>query len=294
MTNDNTAPDQRARLLQELLEILEDPQVKGFALRYAGDREVADDALQTTYYVLARLRHLEHIKDLRAYFYQVLRRETSRERRQLRAVLADDFASLAEERQGTAGSLGSPPSSFEDAVSASLYFRSLHNRLAGDRDGLLASVPARSADPNRYRAVIRAVADQVLRDGIRGEAGEADTNDAFRAAYPEYFNQPGVSPNTCHQRLVRARSDVRNLVLEVVQAEADFLDAADAESSAYSHGRTATLQVTPERDEQVRTADDAILSDLFLAAEQVRLPREAPYDLERELKLFTEWLGRQE
>lgn len=294
MTNDNNTSEQKTPSLQQLLEIWEDPQIKGFALRYAGDPELADDALQSAYYTVAGLPYLDSIKNLRAYFCTVLRMEVSRARRQVGAVLMDDFASLAEQRLGTAGSLGSPQPSFEDALSASVQARSWLKRLADERDRLLASVPARSADPNRYRAVIYAAVEQVLRNGISGEGGEADTNDAFRAAYPEYFAQPGVSPNICHQHLTRARSDVWSLLRKVVEAEADFPDAADLGSSAYSHGRAVTLEVTAHRDEQVRTADDAILSGLFRAAEQVRLPHEAPYDLERELKLFTEWLDREE
>ena len=48
-------------------------------------------------------------------------------------------------------------------------------------------------------------AEQVLRDGINGEPSDADSNDAFRAAYPEYFAQPGASANLLHQRFRRAR-----------------------------------------------------------------------------------------
>lgn len=66
--------------------------------------------------------------------------------------------------------------------------------------------------PDRYRAVVYAAAEQILRDLISGESSEADSNEAFRASYPEYFDQPGAAPNTRHQRLLRVRADTRALL----------------------------------------------------------------------------------
>jgi len=84
---------------------------------------------------------------------------------------------------------------------------------------VLAAVPARSHDPGRYRAVIVAVAEQVLRDVITGELSEADTNAVFRAAYPQYFAEPGCAENTCHKRFRRARADMRALLQAVVRRD---------------------------------------------------------------------------
>jgi hypothetical protein len=80
----------------------------------------------------------------------------------------------------------------------------------------MAAVPARSDDPARYHTVIYAAAEQILRDGINGDASEADTNDALRVSYPEYFDQPGASRSACHQRFSRARTDVRELLRAIV------------------------------------------------------------------------------
>lgn len=77
-------------------------------------------------------------------------------------------------------------------------------------------IPARSEDPRRYRIVIYHAAEQVLLDGLNGEASDADSNEAFRAAYPGYFAQPGASANLLHQRFRRAREDVKALLQEVV------------------------------------------------------------------------------
>jgi DNA-directed RNA polymerase specialized sigma24 family protein len=57
---------------QQLAEIMKDPRVRGLALRYAGHPALADDALQSTYYAMARLEHLGQIQNLRAYVCKVL------------------------------------------------------------------------------------------------------------------------------------------------------------------------------------------------------------------------------
>ena len=82
---------QRLAALQHLTEIREDPRIKRLARRYAGDPALADDALQRTYYALAKLKNLEQITNLPAYFRKVLVRQVHRERGQLDATLVEDF-----------------------------------------------------------------------------------------------------------------------------------------------------------------------------------------------------------
>ena len=213
---DSTDPvDRLADSHRRLLEIWQDPQVRGYARRCAGDRDVADDALQSTYYAMARLTHLAEIENLKGYFYQVLRREIVRERGQLGAILVEDFARAAEDRQSDARALGESSAGFEDHLCTSVQFWYLRKQLLADRDKLLASVPARSADEGRYRAVIYAAAERILSAGMNSDPSEADGNEAFRVSYPEYFAQPGASANTCHQRFVRARADARALLKAV-------------------------------------------------------------------------------
>jgi Sigma-70 region 2 len=210
---DSTEPvDRLAAAHRRLLKIWQDPQVRGYARRCAGDHDVADDALQSTYYAMARLKHLAEIDNLRAYFYRVLRREIGRERGELGAILVEDFARAAEDRQADTRALGESSAGFEDEACTSVQFWYLHRRLIVDRDKLLASVPARSADPGRYRAIIYAAAEQILSAGMKGESIEADSNETFRASNPDYFAQPGATANTCHQRFLRARGDVRTLL----------------------------------------------------------------------------------
>jgi len=199
-----------------LVEIWADPQVRAFARRYAGDHQMADDAMQSAYLAMDRLEHLDQITNLGAYFRLVLVRAIGRERYQLGALLVDDLACVAEAHEGAAGSWCASAAGFEDAVCTSVQAQSWHKQFVGARDGLMAALPARSADPGRYRAVIYAVAEQILRGATSGEPSEADANDAFRTSYPEYFDQPDASPNTRHQRFRWARMDVRKLLLTVV------------------------------------------------------------------------------
>ena len=204
---------------QQLAEILEDPWIRGLALRHAGHPALADDALQSTYYAMARLEHLGQIQNLRAYVCKVLIREIRRERGQLRTIVIDDFARIADEHQDGAGCHPAALLSVEDAVCTSAQAEAWLERFAAQRDYLRAGVPSRSDDPDRYRALICDAAGQVLYDGINGESSEADTNPALRVAYPEYFDQPDAAPNTLHQRFCRARTDVRALLQAVVRRD---------------------------------------------------------------------------
>ena len=211
--------DIQAAARQQLAEILEDPRIRGLALRYARHPALADDALQSTYYAMARLEHLGQIQNLRAYVCKVLIREIHRERGQLGAIVIDDIAGIADVHQDAAGCHPAAPPSVEDAVCTSAQAEAWLERFAAQGDILRAGVPARSADPDRYRAVICDAAGQVLYDGINGESSDADSNEAFRAAYPEYFAQPGASANLLHQRFRRARKDVKVFLQAVVDRD---------------------------------------------------------------------------
>jgi DNA-directed RNA polymerase specialized sigma24 family protein len=197
---------------RRLLEVWQDPQVRGYARQSAGDHDVADDALQSTYYAMARLKHLAEIENLRAYFYRVLRREIARERGELGAILVEDFARAAEDRQSDARAAQEPSAGFEDHACASVQFWYLRKRLVAGREKLLASVPARSANEGRYRVVVYTAAEQILCAGMQGETSEADSNEAFLVAYPEYFAPPHGTARACHRRFHHARADIRALM----------------------------------------------------------------------------------
>jgi DNA-directed RNA polymerase specialized sigma24 family protein len=198
-----------------LLELWGDQQVRGYARRCAGDQDAADDALQSTYYAMARLKHLAEIENLKAYFFLVLRREIARERGELGAILVEDFARAVEDRQPDARALDESSAGFEDHACVSVQFWYFREQLLADRDKLVASVAGRSPDHDGYRAIVYAAAEAILSAGMKGEPSEGDGNEALRVSYPEYFAESGASANTCHQRLRRARADVRALLKAV-------------------------------------------------------------------------------
>jgi Sigma-70 region 2 len=204
---------------EQLVEIWMDPRIRSLARRYAGGPDVADDALQSTYCAVLQVERLDQIENLRAYFCRVLIHEVHRERGQLHTALVENFDGVVEEGQGAVGCRRTSPRCLQDTVCTSLQGRSWLKRLIDDSEGLLASVPARSRDSGRYRAVIYAAAEQILRAGIKGDVAEADTNDTLRASYPEYFQQPGTAPNTCDQRFSRARMDARSLLRSVISQD---------------------------------------------------------------------------
>ena len=211
--------DWRETVRQQLAAIREDPRIVGLALRHAGDPDLAEDALQSAFIAVAWLENLEEIKNLRAYFCTVLVREVYRQRGQLGACLVEDFVRVAEAHQDSAGCHPVAPPRTDEAACRSVQGQIWLERFATGRDCLRAAIPARSSDPDRYRAVIDAAAEHILRDGINGEPRGADTNDAFRAAFPDYFDQPGAAVNTLHQRFRRARADVRALLQAVVNRD---------------------------------------------------------------------------
>ena len=203
--------------LDDLAKLVEDAAIRRLAERRARSRGLAEDALQDTFYAVARTRNPEVIENLRAYFLRVLRNEIANQRALRRVVpLENPEDALYQGQPGTAMSGPAPAGPVDETVCSSLQMQSLLKRLADERERLRAAIPARSDDPGRYRAMIYHAAVQIIRDARNGEASEADSNAALRAAYPAYFDQPGASPNLCHQRFRRAREDVRAVLRAII------------------------------------------------------------------------------
>ena len=201
----------------ELLTLWRDPKVMSVALRLAGALDLAEDIVQAAICAVARVKHPERIDDLRAYLIKVMKHEAYHLYALHRTTLLEEPERAADPGQhGTVVCGLVPTRPVDDIVCSTLLGESLLERFAAHRDRLRARVPGRSDDPNRYRAVVCAAAGQVLRDGINAEPSDADSSDAFRAAYPEYFHEPGAAVNTCHQRFRRAREDVKALLQAVV------------------------------------------------------------------------------
>jgi DNA-directed RNA polymerase specialized sigma24 family protein len=205
---------------QELLALRQDPQVRRLALRWAGTTDLAEDILQAAYCGLATLKRPECIDNLHAYFIRALKNEASRLYALRRTTPVQNPEDSLDPGQHGILVCGPPPARpVAEMVCFSLQAQAWLKRLCDERDGLLAKVPPRSDDPARYRTVIYAAAEQVLRDAIDAEPSDADSNAALRAIYPEYFNQSGASPNTSHQRLRRAREDVKAVLQAIIDPD---------------------------------------------------------------------------
>jgi DNA-directed RNA polymerase specialized sigma24 family protein len=213
-----TTPVGRQDYLKRLAAIREDPQVRRLARTRAADHELAEDALQQTYAAMARVTDPERIEDLRAYFCRVLIRAINSIRGQLGAILLDDFASVADARQGKAVS-EAPQRPLDESVAANLVARGWLERFIAERESLAATVPPRSAEPGRYRNLIVSVAGEVLRSVVAGDVCDADGNPALRTAYPEWFAEEDAAAGNSHQRFSRARSDVRTLLRKIVSRD---------------------------------------------------------------------------
>jgi DNA-directed RNA polymerase specialized sigma24 family protein len=214
-----TTPGGRSDFLQQLLAIQQDPEVKNLAWRRARDLDVAEDALQETYYAIARLKNPERIRDLRAYFCKVLIREIYHLLGQLGATLVDDFIGLTDARQGKASDGPPPPQPFDEMVGRHLLARGWLRNFATQRADLARKVPGRSPDPVRYRDAIVTVAEWVLRSVGTGNISDADRNRALRAAYPEWFTTDGCEAGNVYQRFSRARADVNGLLRTVISRD---------------------------------------------------------------------------
>ncbi|HEY1347048.1 MAG TPA: sigma factor, partial [Streptosporangiaceae bacterium] len=74
----------------ELTRIWRDPQIRGLALRRAGRHDLAEDALQETYYSVARVKDPGRIENLRAFFCRALINQISHLRSQLNPIPVED------------------------------------------------------------------------------------------------------------------------------------------------------------------------------------------------------------
>ena len=187
---------------------------------WAGVPDLADDILQATYCGLAALKCPERIDNLFAYFLKALKNEASRLYSVRRATPVENPEdALSPGRNGTVVCGAAQVRPIDELVGFSLQVQSWLKRLAYDRDGLLDVIPARSEDRRQYRTVIYHAARQILLDGLNGKASDTDSNDALRAAYPDYFAQPGTSADLLHQRFRRAREDVKALLQKIVNRD---------------------------------------------------------------------------
>ena len=84
------------------------------------------------------------------------------------------------------------------------------------RDGLASLIPARSADPGRYRSAIAWAAKTIFALLVEGYVTAPDWNAILKTAYPQWCDEPGLAPDTRDQRLSRARKDVLSVLRSVL------------------------------------------------------------------------------
>jgi hypothetical protein len=198
----------------ELLAIWQDPEVRRFAARRAGDPDLAQDALLATVIAVARVGDFARIENAKAYFCRALINEVYRLRGQLAAALPCDPSTLA--AMADAETSASPAA---DKAVARLLAQTRLERFRAQRVHLRAAVPGRSGQPARYRDLIAQTAEHILRTAQDGSVSWADCNETLQAALPDWFGQPGCAGNTSHKHLSRARRDVQDLLKAIISRD---------------------------------------------------------------------------
>lgn len=200
---------------RELLAIAGDPRVMGLARQRAGDRDLAEDVIQETVYIVSRMPNPERIANLRAYFYTVMVHEAARLRTmRAKLVLCDPESGTGARHTG-----GHGLRTLEDAVVARLMAQTWMAQFRQRKQQLRATVPGRSAHPERYRDHIVAAAEAFFEAAALHEASGEGVRRTLLDAYPEWFAEPGCAQNTRDQRFSRAHADLLALVRQVVAHE---------------------------------------------------------------------------
>jgi Sigma-70 region 2 len=200
-------------LHSDLQGLVCDAAVRRVALRRAGSRELAEDALQETYWHVVHA-DLGNVGDLRAYFVRALVREIDHLRRRAGAVLVADVTSAVE--QGATSGSRNPPDSVERQAAMRQLGETVLERLNSDREELMAAVPGRSLDQQLYRTGIVIAAGTIFLLLLQGTVARTDENQVLRSVYPQWFADPGLTAAGRDQRLSRGRRDVRGVQQRLV------------------------------------------------------------------------------
>lgn len=209
-------PNPEGEFLSDLSKLVADPAIRSLALRRAQSRELAEDAMQETFYAVAQMRDHGSIQNLRAFFAKSLIRTINRQLTLAAPILVGDIDVIADSGQDPLQSGTSSPDSVAGEAAMRLLAEAAFSRLKRDRDDLMAMIPARSADPRRYRSTILAAAGRILYQLLRGPVTMTDWNAALRSEYPQWCDEPELSSDTAYQRLSRARADVQLLLREIL------------------------------------------------------------------------------
>ncbi len=195
--------------------------MRGLAIRYARDHDLAEDALQETFYAVARVSDPSRIDDLARYVRRVLQRKVVELLESPCAHLSDDLDALI---AASSGGVRRPNTKRPVVMGSPVQDLAVRRAQAKAWIGRLSrlsktSVPRRSADPERYQRVIATVARRVLPAMLEGEVSSADLDHFLIAAYPEWFASRQSSTSTRDQRLCRGRREVSGLLESVVSRD---------------------------------------------------------------------------
>lgn len=200
----------------EVARVAQDPGVRRLARRWAGDSDLAADALQETCRTVTQTKNPENIHDLRAFFCKSLINEIAHQRARPQPVLVEDIGMTADLRQEHRPSPGNfPPASVESQAIIRLLGERTLRRLERDAGQLMTTIPARSEHPVQYRAAIVRAAKKILGLVLDGPVTSADWNAALMNEYP-LLRDESAAQDATHQRLSRARRDVQVLLQRLI------------------------------------------------------------------------------
>lgn len=196
---------------EDLARIAADPEMIRLAVRRAGSRELAEDALQETVWAIAQRKSPEAIENPRGFFYVSLIREIDRQIGRPAAIPVENISEISDRGQDRP-----PPTAVtvEDEAQLRILAETVLNMFERERarERLMALVPARSADPRRYRTAVVSAAKAIFELLLEGYLSAADWNAILKAAYPQWCDEPGLARAAIDQRLSRARRDVQSLL----------------------------------------------------------------------------------
>ena len=175
----------RTSFLDKLTAITQDPAVRGLALRRAGTPDLAEDALQSAFCAVAQTQNPQSIRDLRAFFRKALILEINHELTRSTPAPVEDICAVSD-RYGNRTSWPADVLStdFESELHILLQVEEWLARFRSERNKLAASVPRRSTDPDRYRAVVVAAAERILRLATEGNVDTDDWSAILKSQYP--------------------------------------------------------------------------------------------------------------
>jgi DNA-directed RNA polymerase specialized sigma24 family protein len=207
---------------EDLVAIVKDAEMLRLAIRRAGSRELAEDAMQETVRALGERKSLDAIENLRGFFYVALIHEIDHQLGRPSALPVGDARGIGDRRQRLTSPAGAlPPVVAETDAHLRVLTEVVLARLEreGARNGPAALIPPRSRDPSLYRLAIARSAKLIFALLLQGCVTAMDWNDVLKAAYPQWCDEPGLARAAVDQRLSRARRDVQSLLRGVVSRD---------------------------------------------------------------------------